>query len=80
MENKERIWIPGLYVFIQGSRTYLEPAGGLIDAHFDAGPTDDHTVVVRGITYDVNYQAQPVEIEYRGVLRTLQVNFIGTKQ
>ncbi len=49
-------------------------------SHFDAGPTDDHTVDVRGVTYDVNYQAQPAVTEYRGVLRTVRVNFIGTKQ
>ncbi len=52
----------------------------LILAHFDAGPTNDHTVVVRSDTYDVNYQAQPVVTEHRGILRTVQVSFIGTKQ
>jgi len=49
-------------------------------AHFDTDPTGDHTVIVRSETYDVNYMAQPEIVEHRGVLRTVEVSFIGTKQ
>jgi hypothetical protein len=48
--------------------------------HFEAGPTDPHTVSVRAETYDVTYQNQPEVTEHRGILRTVQVAFIGTKQ
>lgn len=53
---------------------------GLPGSHYDTAPTGEHTVAVRGETYDVTYQNEPRVIEYRGDLRTLQVSFVGTKQ
>lgn len=47
-------------------------------AHFAAGKADLHTVGVRGVTYNVQYVEEPTVVEYNGVLRTLQVDFLGT--
>lgn len=54
----------------------------LIISHFEnsGDPAGDHTVIVRSDTYDVNYIGQPEVVEHRGVLRTVEVSFIGTKQ
>jgi hypothetical protein len=48
-------------------------------AHFDTGPTSPHQITVRGVLYDVNYLGQPEVTDYHGVLRTMEVNLVGTK-